>query len=114
MTITRSFYRFATLLLLCAFAWAGVASAQQASSGKADAPAAKDAVATGGHRMPAKSAGPKTPHAQVAKAPSDNRAASERVKPGDKESERHYQPLQRNLIGQYQNAVTPPPVDEGR
>ncbi len=39
--------------------------------------------------------------------------ASVRAKAGDKAHDDHYQPAQRNLIGQYQNAVTPP-VDEGR
>lgn len=114
MTITRSFYRFATLFLLGALAWAGVASAQQATTGEMDAPSPQGAINAGHHRAPAKSAKPQSPRAPVTTTRSENRAAGVWDKQGDKERDNRYQPPQRNLIGQYQNAVTPPPVDEGR
>ncbi|WP_266181575.1 hypothetical protein [Dyella humicola] len=113
MTITRSFYRFTTLFLLGSLAWAAVASAQPAHTGETDAPSPQGAVNAGHHRPPATSAKPQGPRAPVVTTRSENRAASVWGEQGDKERDDHYQPTQRNLIGQYQNAVTPP-VDEGR
>jgi hypothetical protein len=113
MTITRSFYRFATFLLLGALAWAGVAAAQQATSDEADAPSPHRSLNAGQHRPPAKSARPQSPGAPAMTTRPENRATGERGRQGDKDRDNHYQPPQRNLIGQYQNAVRPP-VDEGR
>ncbi|MFC4527389.1 hypothetical protein ISN76_13405 [Dyella halodurans] len=113
MTITRSFYRFTTLVLLATLAWAGVACAQQASTGGTDAPSPQAAVNAGHRRPPATSAKAQSTRVPATTTRAENRMASVRAKAGDKAHDDHYQPAQRNLIGQYQNAVTPP-VDEGR
>jgi hypothetical protein len=114
MTITRSFYRLAALFLLGAPAWAGMASAQQTTASKADEPLPHGAVNTAHHQRPAKPTRPQDSHKPVLRKPSQSVAAQAWDKPGDKDSDDHYQPPQRNLMGQYQNAVTPPPVDGRR
>lgn len=114
MTITRPFYRFATLFLFGVLAWTGMASAQQSNASKADAPSPTGVASAGRHRQPAKTSPPQSEHAPVTPKRTKSRAANALDKEDNKGSSDHYQPGQRNLIGQYQNAVTPPPVDVRR
>jgi hypothetical protein len=108
MTITRPFLHIGLLALLGALAWAGAAAAEQVPAGAVPAAAASTA----------KAASPvvkSKPHVQQASARNEQpvRATNTADAAKSRLSER-YVPHQHGLIDQYQNAVTPPPIDIGR
>ena len=108
MTITRHFYRFATLFLLGVFGGTGIASAQQNAANKADVPLPRDVASVGSHRQPVKMSRLQSGHTKVTPKPRKSEVASTLDQADNNGGGDHYQPAQRNLIGQYQNAVTPP------
>ena len=105
MTITRSFYRFATLFLLGVLGGTGMASAQQGTANQADTQLSRDAASANPHRQQAQLS---RPHAPTAPGQTKRGLANTLDPAGNHGVGDHYRPSQRNLIGPYQNAVTPP------
>ena len=108
MTITRSFYRFATLFLLGVLGGTGMASAQQGTANQADTQLSRDAASVNPHRQQAKLNRPQGEHATAMPGQTKRRLANTLDPAGNHAGGDHYRLSQRNLIRPYQNAVTPP------
>lgn len=112
MTITRALRNLAWLSVCLAACWTAQAVAQQDA---AATPAVMSSVA-----KPAKAAVVKAVNTKAGKPAS--RPPVSAVKPGKVEmadangahAQPRLQPRARGALNQYQNAVTPPPVDSGR
>lgn len=106
MTITRSFSPIALLALLGALGWAGVAAAQQQPAA-VPAPAVSTAKADS-------SVLKSKPHVQVSARSLPSKRATGTAEVNRNHLGDRYAPRPHGLIDQYQNAVTPPPIDSGR
>jgi hypothetical protein len=106
MTITRPFSHIALFALLGVSGWAGVAEAQLP-------PAAAPATAASTAKAGSSVAKP-TPHVQVSSRHVPPKSATSTAEVDKNHLGERYAPQQRGLIDQYQNAVTPPPMDSGR
>jgi hypothetical protein len=106
MTITRPFSQIGLLALAGAFCWASVAAAQQQ-------PAAAPASAASTAKV-ASSVVKSKQHVQVSSRSAPTKRATTTAEVDKNHLGDRYAPHQRALIDQYQNAVTPPPIDIGR
>jgi hypothetical protein len=121
MTITRSFYQVAALSLLALLAMVDTVFAQQQEPTPAVVAPATMAIGSSSalplrsinadaRALPARPGKPRGQGASAASKPSHNRTAKAPPTMDSRDGVNRYPSSQRNLIGQYQNAVTPPPV----
>jgi hypothetical protein len=115
MTITRSFYHLAALSLLAGLTTVDTAFAQQQEPTPTMANASSSALPhrslnADGRVLQATPGKPRGQGASAASKPSNDPTAKAPSAMDSRDSVNRYPSSQRNLIGQYQNAVTPPPV----